>query len=245
MQSETVTYEADGLSMKGRLFRPRGGAGPHPGVLVFPEAPGLGEHPLSQAERLAGLGYMALACDLHGDGRVLGEMEKIMAALGALIQAPARIRARAGGALDALLAQPGVDAARIAAIGYCFGGTMALELACAGAPIAAAVGFHSGLAPVTIADAGAISGKVLVCLGADDPMITLEHRAAFEAGMRMAGVDWQMHLYGGVVHGFTNPKADAAGRPDILRYDARAAARAWKAMIGLFDETLATSAPRP
>ncbi|HEY3697114.1 dienelactone hydrolase family protein [Phenylobacterium sp.] len=238
MPSETVNYEADGLAMKGQLFRPAGAAGPRPGVLVFPEAFGLGEHALSKAERVAGLGYVALACDLHGNALQVTDMEKMMGLLGPVASSPAKTRARAKGAFDALTAQPGVDAAKIAAIGYCFGGTMSLELGCSGAGLAGIAGFHSGLASVTAADAGNIKGRVLLCLGADDPGITPEHRAAFEAALKAGGVSWDLHLYGKVVHSFTNPKADALGRPDFARYDPHADAESFEAMRRLFEEVL-------
>jgi dienelactone hydrolase len=159
-----------------------------------------------------------------------------MGLLGPLRSDTARIRARASGGLARLLADGGVDARRVAAIGYCFGGTMALELARSGADLKAAVGFHSGLGTQNPADARAIKGKVLVCLGAEDPLISPDERAAFEAEMREAGVDWRMHLYGGVVHSFTNPDADIAGRPEAIRYDAGADHRSWGEMIALFDE---------
>lgn len=239
MPSEVITYEADGLSMISHLYRPTGVSGSRPGVLVFPEAFGLGEHALSRAERLAGLGYVALACDLHGGGTLFTDMAKMMDVLGPLRADPSHVRARTQAGLKALTAQSGVDASRVAAIGYCLGGSMSLELACSGAPIVAAAGFHSGLDRVTLADAGNIRGKVLVCLGADDPGITPEHRLAFEEGMRNGKVDWQMHLYGGVVHSFTNPAADAMGRPEFARYDAKADARSWAAMCLLFDEVFA------
>lgn len=239
MPSEVITYETDGLSMISRLYRPAGVSGPRPGVLVFPEAFGLGEHALSKAERLAGLGYVALACDLHGGGAMLTDMTKMMEAITPLRTDASHVRTRTKTGLEVLKAQSGVDGSRIAAIGYCLGGAMALELACTGAPIAAAVGFHSGLDRVSVADAGNIRGKVLLCLGADDPGITPEHRVAFEEGMRKSKVDWQMHLYGGVVHSFTNPAAAAMGRPEFARYDAAADARSWNAMRALFDEVFA------
>ncbi len=122
----------------------------------------------------------------------------------------------------------------MAAIGYCFGGTLSLELARSGAPLGAVVGFHSGLATTRPEDASAITGKVLVCIGADDPIIPPEQRADFEAEMRAAGVDWQMHLYGGAVHSFTNPAAD--GSMPAIKYDAAADARSWQAMLDLFAE---------
>lgn len=236
MPSEVITYETDGLSMISQLYRPAGVSGPRPGVLVFPEAFGLGEHALSRAERLAGLGYVALACDLHGGGAVITDMTKMMEIIGPLRADVSHIRRRTNAGLEMLKAQSGVDGSRIAAIGYCLGGSMALELACSGAPIVAAAGFHSGLDLVSVAEAGNIRGKVLVCLGADDPGITPEHRLAFEEGMRKGKVDWQMHLYGGVVHSFTNPAADAMGRPQFARYDAHADARSWTAVNTLFGE---------
>jgi dienelactone hydrolase len=233
MLKETLTYQADGLTMVSHLYVGEG-SGARPGVLVFPEAFGLGEHAKSRAERLAGLGYVALACDLHGDGAVIGDLAQVMPLIEALRADTSRIRARAGGGLAALTARPEVDSKRIASIGYCFGGTMSLELARGGADIAAVVGFHSGLATVSPADA--IKAKILVCIGADDPGIPPEQRADFEQEMRAAGADWQMHLYGGVVHSFTNPDAAKMGMPDFARYDAAADARSWNSMLGLFDE---------
>jgi dienelactone hydrolase len=145
MNSEILTYQADGLTMVSHLFFEGDIAQVRPAVLVFPEAFGLGEHAKSRAERLAALGYVALACDLHADGKII-PMEDLMPVLDPLRQDPSRIRARAGGGLKALLGRREVDASRIAAIGYCFGGTMALELARGGAGLAGVVGFHSGLA---------------------------------------------------------------------------------------------------
>lgn len=117
---------------------------------------------------------------------------------------------------------------------------MSLELARSGARVAVVVGFHSGLgtaAPKT--DAKAIKARVLVCIGGGDPMIPAEQRAAFEAEMREAGVDWQMHLYGKTVHSFTNQAAAVRNMPDAIRYSAEADARSWAAMQQMFAETLA------
>jgi dienelactone hydrolase len=179
---------------------------------VFPEAFGLGEHAIEKAERIAQeLGYVALACDLNGERRAIG-MDGLAAALGPLRSSAEKVRARTGDALAALLGQPGVDPSRIAAIGYCFGGTMAFELALSGADIKAAIGFHSGP----------------------------DQREAFHRMLTDAGVDWQMSLYGGVVHSFTNPEADKAGRPEFLRYDERADRRSWNEMAALMQEVFAS-----
>ena len=228
MQHETLTYTADGLTMLSQLFF-EPGSGRRAGVLVFPEAFGLGEHAISRAQRLASLGYVALACDLHGEGAVIDDLPAAIALLQPLYAEPARTRARARGGLDALTARAEVDAERVAAIGFCFGGTMALELARAGADLKAVVGFHSGLAttaPKT--DAKAIKARVLTCIGAD-----------FESEMREGGVDWQMHLYGGTVHSFTNKEAAKRKMPDTIRYSPESDARSLASMQQLFAEALA------
>jgi len=235
MRTETLTYASDGVSMSSALcYEP--GAERKPAVLVFPEIFGLGEHALTRARRLAELGYVALACDLHGDRRLIMDMGQVMAFGGALREDLPRMRARGQAALQALRARAEVDPERIAAIGYCFGGTMALELARGGAHIVAVAGFHSGLATVAPQDARNIRGKILVCIGADDPGIPPEQRAAFEQEMRAAKVNWQMTVFGGVVHSFTNPAADKLGRPEFARYDAQADQRSWQQMLELFQE---------
>lgn len=239
MLVKTLAYQADGLSMAGQFFVDEGHPGPVPGILVFPEAFGLGEHAIARARRLAESGYAALACDLHGGAARHDDLQHVLGLLEPIRNEPARIRARASAALEALRSQDGVDRVRNAAIGFCFGGTMALELARGGADIGAAVGFHSGLATAAPQDAANITAKVLACIGADDPAIPAEQRAAFEAEMRAGKVDWQLHLYGGVVHSYTDPTADARGQPAAFRYDARADARSWAAMQALFAEAFA------
>ncbi|QEX19132.1 dienelactone hydrolase [Hypericibacter terrae] len=238
MRNETITCEADGIALKSQLFfEPATQA--RAGVLVFPEAFGLGEHAISRAKRLATLGYVALACDIHGGGRLIGYLQEAIGALGPLYAETSRMRARGLGGLKALQQRKEVDPRRIASIGFCFGGTMSLELARSGADIKAVVGFHSGLkttAPKT--DAKSIRGRVLVCIGADDPFIPLGEREAFESEMREAGVDWQMHLYGGTVHSFTNVEAAKRSLPQAMHYSAEADARSWTAMQELFSETL-------
>jgi dienelactone hydrolase len=234
MTSRSLKYQADGLAMDGELFYEPGSSN-KPGILVFPEAFGFNEHALQKAKQLAELGYVALACDLHG-GRQAIDRTKVMEVVSELTKNPRRLRARGQGAFDALRACPEVDPRRVAAIGFCFGGTVSLELARSGAPLVAAVGFHSGLATAAPAEAKDIRARVLVCIGADDPLIPPAQRAAFEEEMRAAKVDWQMTLYGGAVHSFTNPKADASGQPQMIRYDAKADARSWVQMRALFNE---------
>lgn len=236
MQSEALHYEADGCAMHGQYFVDRSISGKRPGVLVFPEAFGLGQHALGRARRLAGLGYAVLACDLHGEGVEHKDLPTVMQLLARLQADSERPRARAQGGLEALLTRAEVDPTRLAAIGYCFGGTMAFELARSGADIQAAVGFHSGLATAHPDDARNIRCKMLACIGADDPSVGPDQRASFEQEMRAAKVDWQIHVYGGVVHSFTNPESDALGSPEFARYDKNADNRSWSSMISIFDE---------
>jgi dienelactone hydrolase len=209
-----------------------------PGVVVFPEAFGLNDHARLRAERLAQLGYVALAADLHGGGVVIDDMAKVGPAIQALYSDRAEWRSRARAALDALLAQPQVDGQRVAAIGFCFGGTTALELMRSGAPLAAVATFHSGLLPGLPEDAGRLRARLLVCHGAEDPLVKQEAIEALMSELRRDKVDWQFIHYGNAAHSFTEPAAEQRKVPG-LAYDKKADARSWAAMRQLFDEAFA------
>lgn len=238
MKTQDIEYHADGQRLVGHLALDDTRSGKRPGIIVAHEGGGLGDHAKASARRLAEAGYVAFALDYYGDGLPLADLNQAMARLGVWMADPTGIRVRAHAALEVLVAQPETDANRLAGIGYCFGGTTVLEMARAGEPLKAVVGFHSGLANVRPAQAGVVQPKVLVQIGSDDPIIPPEQRAAFEAEMTAAKVDWRMILYGGRVHSFTNPAADALGRPD-LAYDRSADERSWRAMIDFFDEVFA------
>ena len=209
------------------------GGGQCPGVLVFHGGAGRGAHEEERARRLAELGYVALAPDLFGvrfESRARG-----VEVIGRLVDSPEVLRERVRGALDRLRAHPSVDASRCAAIGFCFGGLAALELARSGADVRSVVSFHGGLSTRAHARAGEVRASVLVCPGAEEPCVSPEHRRAFEEEMASAGADWQMHVYGGAEHGFTHRDAGAPG----VKYDAAADARSWAAMRCLFEATFA------
>jgi dienelactone hydrolase len=150
------------------------------------------------------------------------------------------MRQRAQAALEALRARPQVDASRIAAIGYCFGGTVALELARSGADVAGVVSFHGGLGTSRPEDAANIKGAVLVCNGANDRAVSPEQMQAFIDSMRKANVDYQIINYGGAVHAFTNPESDKR-RSENIAYHAKADQRSWEAMKQFLAEVLGTS----
>lgn len=234
MEISDIEYALNGRRYVGTLAVPDGDD-PRPGVLVAHEGPGIDDNARNRARRITEeLGYVTFALDYIGDGKRLdGGMPAVRERLAPLREDPLKTRALGQAGLDVLTGCERTDGSRLGAIGHCFGGTMALELARGGAPLAAVVGFHSGLATTRPGDATAITGKVLVCIGADDPSIPPEQRTDFEAEMRAAGVDWQLHVYGGVVHSFTNPSADGVEIP-MLRYDAAADRRSWAAMVELF-----------
>ena len=235
MKTQDIEYHADGARLVGYLAVDDAKVGKRPGIIVAHEGGGLTDHAKHSARRLAEAGYIAFALDYYGDGKPLTDMAEVMPRLGKWMADPTGIRVRARAALEVLMRQPETDTKRMAAIGYCFGGTTAFEMARAGEPILAAVGFHSGLASAKPAQPGKVKAKVLVQIGADDPLVAPPTRDAFEKEMTEAGADWRMTLFGGVVHSFTNPAADTLGRPD-LKYDAAADERSWRAMLDLFDE---------
>ena len=233
MQSSDVEYFVDGVRYVGHLAVPDGDD-LRPAVLVCHEGPGMTDHPRWRARRLAEeLGYVAFALDYWGDGEPLPAAD-VPAKLGALMADPVRTRQLAHAGLDQLLAHPRADRSRVGAMGYCFGGTMSLELGRGGADVHAIVGFHSGLSNPQPGSAANITGKVLVCIGVDDPIIPPAQRTAFEDEMNAAGVDWQMLLHSGAGHSFTNRLADGS-RPGF-KYHEPSDLRSWRAMTGHFSE---------
>lgn len=234
MAGTKVAYSAEGVEFVGTVFLPTG-SGPAPGVLVAHESPGVTRHTLDAAERLAGLGFVALTVDYQGGGVPLTDRHEMMRRYAWFMADPSHIRTRLQSALDTLLAQPRVDPARIAAVGYCYGGTAVLELARGGADLKAVAGFHSGLQTARPQDAANIKGKVLVQIGADDPVVLADQRVAFEQEMTAGGVDWRMQVFGNTGHSFTNPEIDAYGLPGFS-YQADSDRRSWDAMKALFDE---------
>ena len=237
MRVQNLEYSADGARMIGEYAVDEARTGRRPGILVCHEGNGLTEHTRKIAARLAGLGYAAFAMDYYGDGKPLAKPADAASRLAPWRTDRTGIRLRAHKALETLAGQKEVDPAKLAVIGYCFGGTTALEIGRSGGDLKAIVGFHSGLGTPEPQDARNIKAKVLVCIGAEDPLIPPEQRAAFEQEMTAAGIDWRLQLYGGVGHSFTNPGVDALNLKGFF-YHADTDRRSWNAMIELFNETL-------
>ena len=236
LQTKDIEYQDGALKMRGMLAYDDAHAGKRPGILVVHEAWGLGEHAMARAKMLAKEGYVALAADMYGDRRMATDLPQAMELIGELRTDPAKLRQRAQSALAALKAQPNVDTSRLAAIGFCFGGTTVLTLARGGADIKGVVSFHGGLQTAAPAQPGAVTPKVLVCTGADDPMIPPAQVAAFEDEMRAAAADWQVISYGNTVHSFTNPDAGKTVKLDGVAYNKQTDRRSWAAMRAFFDE---------
>ena len=237
MRIEEIRYEADGREMVGTFAVDEYQRGPRPAVLVLHEGPGLDDHVKGRAVRLASLGYAAFALDYQGGGRQ-PPLDEGMGRLGELIADPARTRALGRAGLEVLAGQADVDVTSLAAMGFCFGGTMALELARDGADLKAVIGFHPGLGTTDPDSSRNITGSVLMFCGAEDAIVSKEARDQFEADMTAAGVaDWRMEVLGGVGHSFTNVQVDELGMPGIA-YDETADRRSWASALALLAETL-------
>ena len=232
MELQPISYPVGEREFTGWLADGSGGARV-PGLLIAHEAGGLAAHTKERARMLGQLGFVALAADLFGETDL--DLERARAhSLGLRDNVP-ELRARMHAALAVLQQHAHVDAARLAAIGYCFGGAAAVELARGGAPLAAVAGFHAGILAAPAADNEKIRAKVLLCHGADDPAVPPAQILAFTEALSAAKVDWQLHLYGGIGHSFTNPEIDSWGFAGFA-YDEKADRRSWAALRALLDE---------
>jgi dienelactone hydrolase len=235
VKTETIEYQDGDLSLRGYLAYEETKAERRPGVLVMPGGFGLGANAKSRCEMLARMGYVALAGDPYGGGREFDDIKEVFKLVTTLRADTAGFRRRGQVALDQLIALPQVDSNRVAAIGYCLGGTFVLELARDGAPLTGVVTFHGGLETKSPATPGAVKAKLLILTGANDPTVPVAHVNALAAEMSNAGADWQIVTYSGTKHGFTYP--DAASRAiDWIEYNKLSDERSWSAMESFFAE---------
>jgi dienelactone hydrolase len=204
--TKEITYLVDTMTFKGFFAYDNGLKEKRPGVLVAHEWWGLNDFAKTQATNLARLGYAAFAVDLYGNGRFTNDM-KTAGQMAGEVRGTPKMRERMKSGLAALLSQDIVDPKRVAAIGFCFGGTAVLELAYSGADCKGIVSFHGGIISPKEADLKNIKAHILILHGADDRTMTPEMIYHFQESMRKSGADWQMMYFGNTVHSFTNPAA--------------------------------------
>jgi dienelactone hydrolase len=235
LHTQTVEYKQGDTVLEGWIAYDSSFQGKRPGVLLVHQWKGVGDYEKKRAEMLAKLGYVAFCADVYGKGVRPQTTQEAGAQSGKLKGDRQLLRARVNAGLDALKKNERVDATHVAAIGYCFGGTTAIELARSGANLAGVVSFHGGLDSPTPADGKNIKCRILALHGADDPFVPAKDLTAFEEEMRSAKVDWQLVKYGGAVHSFTDWNMDGKTLPGA-QYNEAADKRSWEAMRVFFAE---------
>jgi dienelactone hydrolase len=234
VKTKTIEYSDGGTTLRGELAWDDSVTGARPGVLVVHEWWGLNDYAKSRARKLAAEGYVAFALDMYGDNKVTDHPSEAGEWSKQVTSNIAAWRARADSGLQVLASQAEVDGSKIAAIGYCFGGSTVMQMAYAGSPVKAVVSFHGSLPPPD-ESVTSIGPRVLVAHGRDDGFIPAERIVAFQAGLDRVKADWEMTIYSGTRHGFTNPDAGSYGI-DNLAYNETADTRSWDAMMKLFQE---------
>jgi dienelactone hydrolase len=235
VETQELDYRQGNTALKGFLAWNGAESGRRPGILVVHEWWGHNQHARNQARRAAEAGYVAMAVDMFGDGKVTTHPDSAMAFVQAATKDAAVLLARFTAALELLKQDPRVDPERIAAIGYCFGGSVVLSVARTGTDLDAVVSFHGGLASLPPPDSGTIKARVLVLTGGADPMVPPDQVETFRKEMTAAGAQLEIVSFPDVKHSFTNPDADSVGMAG-LGYDAEADRRSWDRAIALFRE---------
>jgi dienelactone hydrolase len=234
VKTKTIAYKDGDATLKGVLAWDDAAGGKRPGVLVVHEWWGLNDYAKNRAVRLAEAGYVAFALDMYGDDKVTSHGNQAGEWMNQITANIAAWRSRANAGLAVLRSQSEVDAGNVAAIGYCFGGATVMQMAYAGADVKAVVSFHGSLPPAG-EEVTSIGPRVLVAHGRDDVFIPAERIDAFQKALDRAKADWEMTIYSGTRHGFTNPDAGGYGI-DNLAYNKTADERSWAAMMRLFGE---------
>jgi dienelactone hydrolase len=229
---KTVEYSAQGVLMKSYLAYDEQIEGKRPGVLVVPEVWGLNDYARKRARMLTELGYIALAVDMYGDGKVAANFDEASKLYSEVMKNFDVVKVRFLAAMDFLKRQPFVDPTRIAAIGYFFGGAVVLRMAGQGVDLKGVVSFHGGLGDVKSPQPGSVKAKILVLHGGADKLITPEQVEAFKQEMKSAGVDFRFISYPGAMHSFTNPQSTELGKKFHLpiAYNAAADKKSWSEM---------------
>ena len=236
IQTRKIEYQHEGVVLEAVLAWDDSTLAPRPAVMVSHAWGGRDEFAVNKASALADLGYVGFALDLYGKGIIGSGPEENAKLMGQFMEDRSLLQSRMMVALDTVRNQPEVDAGRVGAIGFCFGGLCVLDLARSGAALKGVVSFHGLLVPPGNTDGKAIKAKVLVLHGYDDPMATPEQMVALANELTKAEADWQIHAYGGTVHAFTNPKANDPGFGTV--YQESADRRSWQSMGNFLEEVL-------
>lgn len=227
IKTEKITYKSGDTEHVGYLAYDDAVSGKRPGILVVHEWWGLNDYARKRAEQLAGLGYVAFAADMYGGGKTVEHPKDAGQMAGAVRANVAEWRAKATAALNVLKSQPQCDADKLAAIGYCFGGSTAIQLALAGTDLDVVASFHGGLPMATDAEAKQVKARLLICNGADDTFIPAAAIQAFRGALDKAGVKYDFENYAGAKHSFTVAGIDQKG-VDGLKYNKAADEASWK-----------------
>ncbi len=233
IRMDPVEYKQGDTVLRGYVAYDTEVEGKRPGVLVVHEWWGLNDYAKKRARQLAENGYIAFALDMYGEGKSTEHPQEAGEWSSAVGANKAMARERFVAAHSLLAEHKLTDGGDIAAIGYCFGGSVVLTMALAGVDLDAVVSFHGGFPDDPVADE--VKASILVCHGADDVMATAEQIEAFQKKLSEAGVDWELNVYGGAKHSFTNPGADERGL-DMIGYNAEADRRSWRAMLAFLEE---------
>ncbi|MBX7246039.1 MAG: dienelactone hydrolase family protein [Candidatus Sumerlaeaceae bacterium] len=235
IQSDKVEYKVGSVTLQGMIVRDTSKQGKRPGVVVFPEWWGVNDYAKRRGADLAKLGYVAFVADPYGKDKITTDAKQAGAWAGELKGDPKVKVARIEAALEELKKDKDVDPTKVAAIGYCLGGYLALELARTGADVKGVVSFHGSLKGATNAEKGKVKAKVLVCHGADDTFESPEEVEGFKKEMAAAGISMQFESYPGAVHSFTNPDSAKAGIKGVA-YNEAADKKSWADMQKFFAE---------
>ncbi|MEO6915030.1 MAG: dienelactone hydrolase family protein [Chitinophagaceae bacterium] len=239
IKEEPVVYKDGNTTLRGFITYNASDSSKKPAVLVVPEWWGLNDYVRGRAKQLAELGYVAMSVDMYGDGKIAADPKQAMAFAGPFYQNPQAIKPRFMAAYDLLKANPQTDTSRIAAIGYCFGGYVALNAAKMGAGLADVVTFHGGLGGVA-PDKSLLKAKLLILHGGADNMVSASEVAQFKKSMDSIGASYTFKVYPGATHAFTNPASTEAGKKFNMpiTYNAQADSASWKDMKDFFKKNL-------
>ena len=234
--SRDIEYRHDDTRLLGLLRAPSTPAPGSPGVLLVHDAFGISDEMVAIADRLAAQGHPVLAADVWGERHLPGSEAQIGPLIGGMVGDRDRWMARVRAAHAVAAEQPEFAGRPVVLLGYCFGGSSALEYLRTGADVAGVISVHGGLDLLAPDWSQALPSSVLLCTGADDPMATAGMRTELTGSLDAAGMDWQLHLYSDTKHAFTSPKAAHSPMPDVVAHNPRSAARAWAATLHFLRE---------